>query len=127
MLIYILERCSTCKKAIAFLDRHHIPYQKMEIVSSPPTKKQLFEMLVHLKGDFRKLFNISGNMYRELSLKEKVPHMSQEAAIELLSKHGMLIKRPFLLSDKVGLLGFSEKAWASHLVYSGQMSSSLFL
>lgn len=69
-------------------------------------------MLKFVNGDLKKLFNSSGQLYRELQLAEKLKNMSETEAVTLLSKHGMLVKRPFLLSDQFGLLGFNEAKWS---------------
>ncbi len=68
-------------------------------------------MLKHLDGDIRKLFNTSGQQYRELKLKDKLPTMTAAEAIDLLAQNGKLIKRPFLLAEDVGLVGFKEDVW----------------
>ena len=65
-------------------------------------------MLQLYEGNIKKLFNTSGNMYRDLELSTKLPSMPQEKALKLLSENGMLVKRPFLISSKVGLVGFKK-------------------
>ena len=49
--------------------------------------------------------------YRELGLKDKLPQMSDEEKIELLSTDGMLVKRPILIDGDRILVGFREKEW----------------
>ena len=63
-------------------------------------------------GDLKRLFNTSGELYRELKMSEKLKTMSRPEALALLAKHGKLIKRPFVLTEKTGLVGFDEKRWA---------------
>lgn len=65
--------------------------------------------------DIKKFFNTSGMVYREMKLKDRLPEMSIEEKIELLSENGMLIKRPLLVSDKAVLVGFKEKDWDEKL------------
>lgn len=109
--IYEYANCSTCKKALKFLESKKVAFSKIPIVETPPSLSELEKMLEHLGGDFRKLFNTSGLLYREMGLSEKVKTMSSAQALKLLSKHGKLIKRPFLLGPKVGLVGFKEADW----------------
>ena len=68
-------------------------------------------MLESYDGEIKKLFNTSGVQYRELNMKEKLPTMNTDEAIELLSQNGKLIKRPFLLKDGKGIVGFKEELW----------------
>ena len=44
-------------------------------------------------------------------MKDKIKTISEAEAIKLLSSNGKLIKRPFLLGEKSGVVGFSEDAW----------------
>jgi arsenate reductase len=116
MKIYEYANCSTCKNALKFLDKKGIEYKKISIVEQPPTSAELKKMLAHLGGDLRKLFNTSGQLYREMKLGEKLPSMTEAQAIALLSKHGKLVKRPFVvIKDKSGeesfLIGFKEDQW----------------
>lgn len=109
--VYEYKACSTCKKALKFLKDNDIEHKAIPIVDSPPSKSELKKMLKFLDGEIKKLFNTSGQVYRELGLKDKVGSMSADEAIDLLSQNGKLIKRPFLISSSVGTVGFKEATW----------------
>jgi arsenate reductase-like glutaredoxin family protein len=72
-------------------------------------------MLEFQKGNLKKLFNTSGQLYREMQLTEKLNHMSQDEALKLLTQHGMLVKRPFLIGKHFGFTGFNEAEWSKIL------------
>lgn len=110
MIVYVYNKCSTCQKALAFLKKNQIAFTTKEITNTPPSMKELETMLKY-KSQLKKLFNSSGQLYRELQLSKKLDSMPQKEALELLSKNGMLVKRPFVLSDHFGLLGFNEEEW----------------
>lgn len=108
--VYEYEKCSTCRKALKFLDARGIPYKRVPIVDQPPTKAELESMLE--KGvELKKLFNTSGALYRELKMGEKLKNMPTDQAVALLAKHGKLVKRPFVLLEDRGLVGFNEAEW----------------
>lgn len=109
--IYQYPKCSTCRKALKFLDANNIDYTAVDITEKPPTKTELKQMLKHQNGEIRKLFNTSGVQYRELKIKDKLPTMTEKEAINLLSQNGKLIKRPFLLTQTTGFVGFKEDLW----------------
>lgn len=115
MKLYQHPRCSTCKKAIAFLEKNKLKYQDVDITAKPPSKTELKSMLKHKDGEIRKLFNTSGQMYRQLNLSKKLDSMSDKEALDLLAKEGMLVKRPFILTKDVGLVGFKEAEWKAAL------------
>lgn len=115
MKIYTYKNCSTCKKATKWLDAQGIAYDELPIRETPPTAAELKAMLGHQDGDLKKLFNTAGGDYRELDMKTKLPGMSEAEAFKLLTGRGNLVKRPFLLSDDLGLVGFKEAAWTDAL------------
>lgn len=104
-------KCSTCKKAKKWLEEHQIEFQDRDITKETPTKEELRNYLKKSQYPIKKFFNTSGNLYKEFSLKEKLDTMSEEEKLELLSQHGMLIKRPLVVSDSFILVGFREKEW----------------
>lgn len=115
MKIYTYKNCSTCKKATKWLDAQGIAYDERPIRETPPSVKELKQMLAYQDGDLKKLFNTAGGDYRELDMKTKLPAMSEKEAFELLSNCGNLVKRPFLLGDDHGLVGFKEAEWVAAL------------
>ena len=116
--IYEYRQCSTCKKALKFLDKNKIPYEVRPIVESPPSLPELEKMLNDYQGQFKKLFNTSGVQYRELGLSQKLDQMTAKEALILLSRNGKLIKRPFLVrvgEGQRGWVGFKEEEWKNLL------------
>jgi len=112
MKLYQYPNCSTCRKAIKFLKEKEVEFTSINITEKPPSKTELKVMLSSYDGNIRKLFNTSGVQYRELKMKERLPSMTEEQAIDLLADNGKLIKRPFLLNNsKNGIVGFKEADW----------------
>ncbi|KYG69261.1 ArsC family transcriptional regulator [Bdellovibrio bacteriovorus] len=112
--VYEYAKCSTCVKALKFLDAKKVKYEKLPIVDKAPSQKELKEMLAALKergGSLRNLFNTSGVMYKEMKLSEKLSDMTEAEAIKLLSENGKLVKRPFVISNDTHLVGFKEDEW----------------
>ena len=110
MKVYVHPKCSTCKKALNFLDEAKLTYEAVDITQRPPSKAELGQALQEL-GSARRLFNTSGQKYRSLGLKEKLDTMSEAEALNLLASDGMLVKRPFLVSEKRILTGFRLDDW----------------
>ncbi len=77
--IYEYSKCSTCRKARQFLDRKKLSYKPVPIIECPPSLKEL-RRAAHFVGGFKKLFNTSGQVYRELGLRDKIAAMSEEEA-----------------------------------------------
>ena len=115
MKIYTYAKCDTCRKAVKWLQARAIVVTEIPIRDEAPTKAELRRMLAIYAGDLKRLFNTSGGDYRELKLGEKLPAMSEAEAIDLLAGNGNLVKRPFLLTETAGLVGFKEAEWEAFL------------
>ncbi|MDH3689077.1 MAG: arsenate reductase family protein [Gammaproteobacteria bacterium] len=113
--VYQYPRCSTCVKAIKFLDQRNITYRSIDITKQPPSKIELRKMLGYVNGEVKRLFNTSGQVYRELGLSTKLGSMKPQDAVDLLARNGKLVKRPFVLTETTGVIGFNEKQWEAAL------------
>lgn len=99
-------KCSTCRKARAFLEANGVDFEARHIVENPPTADELRAWIARAGVPARKCFNTSGLRYKALALKEKLPAMSEEEQIALLASDGMLVKRPVLVSADAARFGF---------------------
>lgn len=115
MKIFTYKGCSTCKKATKWLSEQGVACEEIAIRETPPSVSELRQMLGYQADELRKLFNTAGGDYRELNMKDKLPAMAVDEALELLASRGNLVKRPFLLGDGFGLVGFNEADWAQAL------------
>ncbi|HWA08077.1 MAG TPA: Spx/MgsR family RNA polymerase-binding regulatory protein [Opitutaceae bacterium] len=113
--IYTYANCDTCRRAVKWLRARGLAFAEHPIRETPPTAAELRTMLAAQGGDLRRLFNTSGRDYREMKLGERLPSLKEAEAIDLLTHHGNLVKRPFLLAPGIGLVGFHEAAWTAAL------------
>ena len=116
MLLLQYQKCSTCKKAVEWLKSNHIAYEDRPVKEKNPTKEELAEWHRRSGLPLKRFFNISGNLYKELQLKEKLPSMTEEEQLELLATDGMLVKRPLVVGEDFVLVGFKEAEWAEKLL-----------
>ena len=111
MKVYAYKGCDSCRKAIKWLEAQGHAAEVLAIRETPPSVEELKTMLRHYNGDIKKLFNTSGRDYREMNIKEKLAASSEDELLQLLSGNGNLIKRPFLIGESIGLVGFKEALW----------------
>ena len=110
-LFICYPKCTTCQKAKAWLVSHKIKFEERNIVDENPSKQELKKWIKESNLDIKRWFNTSGLKYKELNLKDKLPSMSFEDKLELLSTDGMLVKRPIIITDKGITTGFKEDEW----------------
>jgi len=115
MTFICYPKCSTCQKAKKWLDDNGIKYEERHIVEKNPSVLELKKWYRKSNLPLKRFFNTSGILYKELSVKDKLPMMSEDEQIELLSTNGMLVKRPLLISKDFVLVGFKEAEWKETL------------
>ena len=111
MRVYCYSKCSTCKKAHAWLDENDLSYELLDIKTNHPGLAELAAAYEKSGLPLKRFFNTSGNLYKEMSLKDKLPEMSEEEQLALLATDGMLVKRPLVIGDDFVLTGFKEAEW----------------
>lgn len=114
--VYHYPACSTCKKALKFLEEHGLSHERVHIVESPPGEAMLADSVRRSGLAVRAFFNTSGQSYREGGFKDRLPTLSQGEAIAALAADGKLIKRPLLITADRVLVGFREEEWRAALL-----------
>ncbi len=113
--LYQYPKCGTCRKARAWLDEHAVTYESIDIVAAPPSHAQLGRIQALAEVPVRKLFNTSGQSYRQGGFKDRLASMSDDEALAALAADGKLIKRPLLVTDDWALVGFRADDWKERL------------
>ncbi len=109
--VYCYSRCTTCKRALNWLDEQGIKYESVDIKENNPDEATLRKVHKMSGLPLKKFFNTSGQLYREMELSKKLKDMSEDEMFKLLASDGMLVKRPLLIADKKVLVGFKEEEW----------------
>ena len=115
MTFICYPKCTTCQKARAWLDEHHITYNFRDIKTENPAYEELSGWYRRSGLPLKKFFNTSGLLYKSMALKEKLPAMNEDEMLKLLAADGMLVKRPLLVGDDFVLVGFREAEWEIRL------------
>ena len=126
MKVYCYSKCGTCKKALKWLDDHHIEYEKTDIKEDHPDEALLRELHKKSGLPLKRFYNTSGKIYKDLGLSGKIPNMTDDEQYKLLASDGMLVKRPLVVGDSFVLVGFKEPEWDVILKRAEQMQKILF-
>ncbi len=113
--VYCYSRCTTCKKALKWLDDNGIAYETIDIKADHPDESALRKYYSMSGLPLKRFFNTSGIPYREMELSKKLPDMSEDEQLALLSTNGMLVKRPLVVGEDFVLTGFKESEWSEKL------------
>jgi len=115
LTVYQYPKCSTCRKALAWLKAHEIEYEAVDIVTHPPSRSVLARVRELADVPMKKLFNVSGESYRNGGWKERIATIRDDEALAALAADGKLIKRPLVIADDLALVGFDAETWAAAL------------
>lgn len=115
MLFVGYPKCSTCRKAKQWLESSGAAFDERHIKDQAPTYEELKAWHALSGLPLKRFFNTSGQLYKSLALKDKLPSMSEEEQLTLLASDGMLVKRPILVGGTFVLTGFREAEWAAAL------------
>lgn len=111
MMYICYPKCSTCKKAQKWLDDNGVEYEMRDIKENNPSYEELKVWYDKSGLPLKRFFNTSGNLYKSMNLKDKLPDMDEDEQLGLLATDGMLVKRPILVTENTVLVGFKEKEW----------------
>lgn len=106
ILFYGYKNCDSSRKAEKVLQQAHLDYQFIDITQHPPTLAQLETWFVSAGLALKNWFNVTGQLYRELNLKQSLELLSTIEALQLLANHGKLIKRPLVVHEQRISIGF---------------------
>ena len=115
MIFVCYPKCTTCQKAKKLLEANCVSFEERNIKVDNPAMEELKNWHKKSGQPLKKFFNTSGQLYKKLELKDKIPNMSEDEQYRLLASDGMLVKRPILIGDSFVLVGFKEAEWKAVL------------
>ena len=115
MLVLVYRKCSTCIKALKWLEENNIEFTERPMKEENPTYEELKEWHERSGLPLKKFFNTSGLLYKDMKLKDRLPSMTEEEQLQLLATDGMLVKRPLVVGDDYVLTGFKEAEWEERM------------
>lgn len=113
LTFYWYPRCGTCRNARKWLEANGLEARIIDLVQTPPSEEELKDLVERSGLDINKFFNTSGEVYREMNLKDKLPNIGFDEKISLLSANGKLIKRPIVTDGAKVTVGFKEAEFAT--------------
>lgn len=128
VIVYCYNRCSTCKKAIKYLEENiarnkNIELELKDIITEKPNLEEMSKIIETkydkkildiTRDEIKSFFNTSGILYRENNIKDKIKDLNNsiDDILKILISDGKMIKRPLvIIKDKI-LLGFKEEEYS---------------
>ncbi|GGD49096.1 arsenate reductase family protein [Paenibacillus nasutitermitis] len=111
LTIYEYPKCGTCRSAVKSLKSKGYMLESHDLFEQAPSVGILTGLISRSGLEIKKFFNTSGDVYRELNLKDKLSSLSDQQKIELLASNGRLIKRPVVTDGSKVTVGYKEEEY----------------
>jgi arsenate reductase len=108
VVIYHNPRCSKSRETLALLEKKGIKPTVVEYLKTPPSAKELKEILAKLKLAPRALMRKKEPPYAALKLDNE--KLSDDALIKAMVENPVLIERPIVVNGKKAALGRPPEA-----------------
>jgi len=106
--IYHNTNCGTSRNTLALIRATGVEPEIIDYVKAPPSRAALQEMIAKAGVSVRGAMRNKGELYEQLGLADA--SLSDEALLDTMMAHPILIERPFVVTDKgVRLCRPSEK------------------
>jgi arsenate reductase (glutaredoxin) len=109
LVVYHYAKCGTCRSAIKWLKARGYELELHDLFEQAPTAAEVKDWLSVSGLELKKFYNTSGEVYREMQLKDKLPAMKEQEQIGLLASNGRLVKRPVVMDGERLTVGFKEE------------------
>jgi len=96
--IYHNPQCGTSRNTLAILRHAGIEPTVIEYLKTPPDRATLLRLLVDASVTPRQAVREKGTPFEELGLDD--PSVNDEAIIEAMLRHPILIQRPFVVTER---------------------------
>ena len=110
--LYIKSNCKSCEKAVTYLKKKDVPFEAVDILTSPPAKKLLEKAVDALNP--KDAFNKKASAYKDLDVENRTFKTKKEV-VDLLRENPDMIRRPLLARGEKAILGFDEADYATFL------------
>jgi arsenate reductase len=96
--IYHNPACGTSRNTLAMIRASGVEPKVIEYVKTPPSRERLVSLIKAMGGGVRAVIREKGTPYAELGLAN--PNLSDDALIDAMLQHPILINRPIVVTAK---------------------------
>ena len=96
--IYHNPACGTSTNTLAMIRASGVEPEVIEYLKTPPSRERLMELIAAMGGDVRAAIREKGTPYAELGLDNR--NLSDDALIDAMLQHPILINRPIVVTAK---------------------------
>ncbi|HBT4492643.1 TPA: transcriptional regulator Spx [Enterococcus faecium] len=106
LTLYTSPRCTSCRKARAWLQEHQIPFVERNIFSEPLNSSELKAILQMTEDGTEEIISTRSKVFQKLNM--DLDDLPLQELLELVQNNPGLLRRPIMIDDKRLQVGFNE-------------------
>lgn len=111
--LYISPSCTSCRKAKAWFDEHHIPYKERNILSEKLKLDEIKNILHFTEEGTDEIISTKSKAFQKLNI--NFDSLSLRELYAIIEENPGLLRRPLILDEKRLQVGFNEEEIRSFL------------
>ena len=104
--LFLSPSCTSCRKAKAWLEKHKVPFEEHNIMTSPLTRKELQHILSLTENGTDDIISTRSKVFQKLNI--DVDDLTIKELIQLISEYPNLLRLPIIMDNKRMQIGFNE-------------------
>lgn len=106
VIIYLSPSCTSCRKALAWLEEYDIPYIERNIMKHPPTALELNKMMSLTAKGTDELISTRSKAFKDLNV--NIDDFSLHELYEFIYEHPEILRKPIIIDQRRIQVGFNE-------------------
>ena len=111
--LYISPSCTSCRKAKAWFDEHHIPYKERNILSEKLSLDEIKNILHFTEEGTDEIISTKSKAFQKLNI--DIDALSLRELYKIIGENPGLLRKPLILDEKRLQVGFNEEEIRSFL------------
>ena len=104
--IYTTSSCSSCRKAIAWMKEHNIPFKEKNIFTEQMTLKDLRKILKNTENGYDDIISTRSKYFVENNL--DIDSMRTSELEQLILNNPSILRRPIIIDDEKIQVGYND-------------------
>ncbi|MEH7885075.1 transcriptional regulator SpxA [Bacillus sp. JJ1609] len=105
--LYITPSCTSCRKARAWLEEHHIEYVERNIISEPLTAEEIKSILRLTEDGTEEIISTNSKTYQQLNV--DIDSLPLKELYELIIENPLMLRRPIIVDHKRLQVGYNDE------------------
>lgn len=104
--VYTTNSCSSCKKAIKWLNDHQIKFTEKNLFTEPITRQDIKIMLENTENGFEDIISTRSKAFQNLNV--SIDDMTYNELVDFIINNPSVLRRPIIVDDRKMQIGYND-------------------